>query len=108
MFICSLAYAGNVSNSKNAQEPGEPGYGVIRGKLKQIDPTTFECRRRKYACGWVVIQEGMQPSYAFPSDYTGPYPEGTFLNDEGYMENPNVTFTETVEGEEEVTYINFN
>lgn len=88
----------------NTQYVSLEAAGVVRGRLRQNNGE-YTCRRRKdEVCGFVKNESKL---FIFPSDFTGPYPPGSFVDENNNIVAPFNSIITSGEGEEETTVINF-
>lgn len=88
---------------------GDP-IAELKGRLRQIDNQTYECRhRRRGVCGYVVLDPtgGTNYLFQFPSDFQGPYPVGAYKNEQNMWVVPYTTITEGIDSDDSFTLIHF-
>lgn len=105
-FLTMLSF--NTKASSISAE-GDP-IAELKGKLRQIDSQTYECRhRRRGVCGYVVLDPtgGTNYLFQFPSDFQGPFPVGAYKNAQNMWVVPYTSITEGVDSDDSFTLIQF-
>lgn len=88
----------------NVQNLSLEAAGVVRGRLRQNNGE-YTCRRRKdEVCGFVKTGSKL---FIFPSEFAGPYPPGSYVDENNNVVAPFNSIITFGEGEEETTVINF-